>query len=375
MKSIATALCLLVIGILPAHNFTLLTVRDAPYNAVGDGVTDDAAAIQRMIDDSCPGHSRTVAVEQQFPVIIPYSVSGNGHYMIGSPLNVTNCLGFAMGGIGSGMTYPVIQQIPGTTMRNIIDMTGSVSGFNLKTFIVYGPLSDGLPNPETAILLAQSDITLHSGNFGSIDKVQWAGRFSKAGLATYGVCCSEGNMMGGTNAIMSAPNSYVWALTDSNVPGFSSDFSNIATGSQGASGWKCSRCENHGFTGASTVSSKALLLEGTRGFLYEGGILAAANGYIIETKGNNFGVTLNTVMAYTDQGPPPGAYIGGTLGTLTNLDIVNMDVELAAGGVVVSVGGYNGSLIGGRLNAGGVVTNYNICGMGSAPAVSGCHIP
>ncbi len=55
--------------------------------------------------------------------------------------------------------------------------------------------------------------------------------------------------------------------------------------------------------------------------------------------------------------------------------IVNLDTTLAAGGAIASVGGYNGSLINGVMNAGGTVTNYNLCGMGTAPAVSGCHIP
>jgi hypothetical protein len=55
--------------------------------------------------------------------------------------------------------------------------------------------------------------------------------------------------------------------------------------------------------------------------------------------------------------------------------MINPDMTLAAGGVVVSVGGYNGSMIGGVMNAGGIITNFNISGMGTAPAVSGCHIP
>lgn len=379
MRKLFYGLLALGLSTTPAHNFTLLTVRDAPYNAVGDGVTDDAPAFQRMIDDACPGHARTAAVNQLFPVIVPYSTAGTGthRYMIGSGINYTNCLGLWMGGLGSGMTYPVIQQIQGTVIRNLIDMTGSVSGCRLSNIGIYGPLGDGFPNPETAILMAQSDITPNSGNFCDLDKVQWSGRFTKAGLGTFGVCCSLMKNSGGTNAIMSSPNAYTWALTSNNVMGFSSAFANIIDdgNAHGASTWSCNRCEMHAFTGQETVSPKAILLEGTRGFLYSGGNAAAANGYIIETKGTNSGITLDTVTFYTDQGPKPGAVIGGVAGTLSNLVMTNMDATLATGGVPVSVGGYNGTMINGVLNAGGVVINYNACGMGTAPAISGCHVP
>src|SRR5204862_7059702 len=140
--------------------------------------------------------------------------------------------------------------------------------------VVYGPLSDGLtPYPSTGILLAQSDITLNSGNYDKIDNVSVSGRFTLGSWYVYGVCCSVGTIMGGVNATPFAPNAFAWALTDSNYLGATSSFANIATGNRGASGWTCVRCEMHAFTGAATLSPKALLLEGAVSFLYSGGIL------------------------------------------------------------------------------------------------------
>jgi hypothetical protein len=291
-------------------------------------------------------------------------------------LNATNIFGFQMFGIGCGITAPIIQQITGTFRKVLLDLTGSVQGSSLRDFVLHGPLSDmDTPYPDVGIQMAVSSTTLNTGNFCRLENISIAGRFAKAGIATYGVCCSLATMVGIQNVTPGAPNAYALALTSNNILGLSSEFTTIATGTCGASGWKFDRCEMHAFTSGSTLSPKALLLEGARGTLYSGGNLAASNGYIVETKGSNQGVTFDTVQFYTDQGPLAGAAIGGTSGTISNLVMINPDMTLAAGGVVVSVGGYNGSMIGGVMNAGGIITNFNISGMGTAPAVSGCHIP
>jgi hypothetical protein len=273
------------------------------FGAKGDGGaenqpattgTDDTAAIQAAIDMSAPGHLIGL-VTRRFPIVIP-----PGIYKI-SELNATNIDGFTMRGLGSGALRSLLRNYP--PVNAILDMAGSCTGFNLRDFLIYGPLSDGLSASYPAIGLLLAVTSAGNGNYCEMENVNSNGRFRVAARYVYGVCCSETSTCNAVNVNQNDPNAYCAVYTSSNSLGLESSFTETATTSNtGVSDWLHERCEHHAFTSASG-QSKAILLEGTTNMTWiNGNIAAAGQGYIVELKGGNPHATFTGVTFYTDQG-------------------------------------------------------------------------
>lgn len=95
-----------------------VNVKDSQFGVVGDGSTDDSAAIQRAIDyaksrPAAPGSPATYRATVYFPA---------GYYYVARPINVTNTNGIWL--VGDGGSY-INTIIFGSTGGVIFDFSGS----------------------------------------------------------------------------------------------------------------------------------------------------------------------------------------------------------------------------------------------------------
>ena len=105
-----------------------ISVKDTQFGAIGDGSTDDSAAIQRAVDyaksRSAPGSPATIyRITVYFPA---------GYYYLASPINLTNTDGIWLTGDGGSYLNTIIF---GSTGGAIFDFSGSsLSGCENFTF-------------------------------------------------------------------------------------------------------------------------------------------------------------------------------------------------------------------------------------------------
>lgn len=152
-----------------------INIKDAPYSAVGDGSTDDRAAIQRAINYAktltIPGNT---AVRYRVTIYIPA-----GYYYISGPLDLTNTNGLWITGDGGSYLNSILI---GSTGGSVLDFSGSsLSGCESLSFIT----SDRNSRSTTGVLFAltsngglncgvrncyfeMNDTPAANGNFGSI---------------------------------------------------------------------------------------------------------------------------------------------------------------------------------------------------------------
>jgi Pectate lyase superfamily protein len=153
----------------------MINVKDAPFLAVGDGSTDDRAAIQRAIDYA---KNLTIAgnaaVRYRVTIYVPA-----GYYYISGPLDLTNTNGLWIVGDGGPYLNTIIL---GSTGGVMFDFSGSsLSGCENFSFIT----SDRNSRSTTAVLFAltsngglncgirncyfeMNDTPAANGGFGSI---------------------------------------------------------------------------------------------------------------------------------------------------------------------------------------------------------------
>lgn len=152
-----------------------INVKDQPYGAIGDGSTDDRAAIQRAIDYAknltITGNA---AVRYRVTIYFPA-----GYYYVAGPLDITNTNGLWLTGDGGSYLNTLII---GSTGGIIFDFSGSsLSGCENFSFIT----SDRNSRSTTATLFAltnngglncgirscyfeMNDTPVANGGFGSI---------------------------------------------------------------------------------------------------------------------------------------------------------------------------------------------------------------
>jgi hypothetical protein len=323
--------------------YTLLTVKSAPYNAIGAHPSNDTAAIQAMIDDSAPGHLTSLTpVEQLFPIIIP-----PGYYQCDA-LNARNIHGLTIIGIGSGSVGPVIDW-NGSPDDASLDCRGS-DGITFQNWQLRGPIGDG---PLSSY--PKRGLWIDTGSTHSFENFNIGGRYSIAAMDVYGACCSGMSMCGVSN--------YAAAGTC-----FGAKFNQC-------SDWLFDHVEMHCFVGGGIESGKALLLQDVDSFSFKNGQFASAQGYLMQFNGNDQRISFDNVTFGTDvSGPLPFTCIGGIAGSnAKQLMMQNCYVKIAAGGSLYNLAAstVSGYFINGTIERGGVVTQYGICPLGSSTGTFG----
>lgn len=152
-----------------------VNVRDPQFGVVGDGFTDDSAAIQRAVDfaksRSAPGNPATIyRATVYFPA---------GYYYLASPINLTNTDGIWLVGDGGsylntiifGSTGGVIFDFSGSTQSGCENFTFQTSDRNSRSVI--GVLfalagSGGLNCGIRHCYFEMNDTPAANGGFGSI---------------------------------------------------------------------------------------------------------------------------------------------------------------------------------------------------------------
>lgn len=152
-----------------------VNVKDPQFGVVGDGSTDDSAAIQRAVDfaksrPAAPGSPATYRATVYFPA---------GYYYLASPINLTNTNGiWLMGDGGSyintiifGSTGGVIFDFSGSTLSGCENFTFQTSDRNNRSTIGVqfaltnnGGLNCGIRNCYFEL----NDTPAANGGFGSV---------------------------------------------------------------------------------------------------------------------------------------------------------------------------------------------------------------
>lgn len=116
-----------------------VNVKDAPFNAKGDGSTDDSAAIQQAID---------FAKTRNFNQFTPYLATvyfPAGYYLIGTSINLTNASGIWL--VGDGGSYQNTIILGNTGSRAMFDFSGS-SHSGCENFTFMPPGGSAATNPS-----------------------------------------------------------------------------------------------------------------------------------------------------------------------------------------------------------------------------------
>lgn len=142
----------------PVGGGTVLNVRDAPFGAAGDGITDDAPAINRALQAARKTGEYGKGVEGTVVYIPP------GVYRLDAPLDMN---GRQFNVVGAGAYQTVLRGNTGDRSA-VVEMVGS--GFSKLSGVLIDDLVGALPeaerNPSAAgVLLARVDAPQNFGDY------------------------------------------------------------------------------------------------------------------------------------------------------------------------------------------------------------------
>ena len=187
-------------------------VRSAAYGAVGNGTTDDSAAIQAAIDAIKTAGSGTL----YFPT---------GVYRVNTSLDCTGFLGYA------GIAYKSIH-IKGDSI-NGSRILGATSGKPIFDFTASGYCSmeklritgHSSNTPNVAILLARNSVAGSAG-VHNFRRIFVEGQYTKGGIYSF---ASEENYFDNIRITMNTGSTAKWciAFTNTNFESISSDYETI----------------------------------------------------------------------------------------------------------------------------------------------------
>lgn len=308
-------------------NEDTLSVRD--FGAVGDGVTDDSAAIQAAIDYARTTYSATLG---RFQVVLDFAGKS---YRVESSINAT-----------------LIRQ-PGFTMQNgglygacagqiVLDLAGS-NTVRIINFDIYG---DETSTPSVGVLLAKAEI---SGNYPDAKQhklinIRTNGNFTKAAMVNFAsevseeVGCVWQNRSLATNAYCAIYCANADTL-DAYIGGLTSLYATIPQSAQGTQSNILHECGNSQYMRAARVvqtitnitnASTAVvtvadgpgaaaqgLANGSKIFLYNIAGMTELNGLVYTVRSFNSVAGTFDLYNATDTAPIDssgfGAFVSGTL--------------------------------------------------------------
>lgn len=246
--------------------FTLVfNTRD--YGAVGDGVTDDTAAIQAAWDAMKAAGGGVVH-------------SPEGEYLI-SRLDFTETQGFMFTGAGTNVTRFMAKSGTasyGTATGHLFDFTGSLMGvvrdFQVGAFNM-------VPEPTTCFFLGQ--IASGVSNQLHFENVYASGSYTDATLYNYGVASSTFSNCDFYNYNAGAGSHAAMRFTHDNVNTLTSSFATVTSGSLSTSDFSFFGCEFHKFAGVG-ANGGTVYLDGADSIRFYGGNMSGgAAAYIVAT--------------------------------------------------------------------------------------------
>lgn len=325
------------------------------YGAVGDGSTDDTAAIQAAITAA-----KVTGGIVFFPPTWPTT------YLCGA-LNLTN-IGFTSAGItlqGAGWQSTRLSIASGLTNTNWLDCTGSLA-LTIRDMQI-GITTDGsaTADAECGILLAPTDGSLASNAVHLGPGLRVAGRFSKAALYCYGVPSWDAEDVDFYNYWQG--DSRVCWFTHDNEGGAASDFVTIYTGSLPTSDITFVACELHELSQRDAgvpATAIPLTLNNANNFKMLGGNISGNNAtqYVELTDCNGSGnFTFDNVTLYREGSSGTISQSGfkinsGSSYNVRGLIINNLNLQATTNIITgVSSAQYTGLYLGPWVVSGGVV--------------------
>jgi hypothetical protein len=300
------------------------------YGAVGDGVTNDTAAIQAAINAA-----------KLTGGIVYFPPTGTTTYLCGA-LNLTDIGAESNWGVilmGAGWQSTRLSIASGLSATNWLDCTGSLALTICQMKLGISSTPSATAEAECGILLAAKDGSTASNAVHLGPGLRVGGLFSKATLYCYGVPSWDADDMDLYNYYIGS--SRVAWFTDDNAGSAASDFVTIETGVQGTSDITLVACELHElskYNAGTAADAIPLTLDNATNFKMFGGNISGNNAtqYVeFGAYGGTGGLTFENVTLYREGGsgtvPAQGFKTTFSGGHVRDLQIRGLNVQATTG--------------------------------------------